>query len=139
MLFTMYHVIFCCRSVGFSLVVWCLSGLLSTMGALCYAELGKLILREIWHSFHVVFFACFTGTIITKSGGDYAYLLEAFGPLVGFLRLWIALFIIRPTTQASVTCIKITSNLNWWSKLFNLFDSKTFIVSLWLKIIAKHS
>lgn len=38
--------------------------------------------------------------MIPKSGGDYAYIMEAFGPLPAFLYLWVALFILVPTGNA---------------------------------------
>ncbi|XP_037952709.1 large neutral amino acids transporter small subunit 1-like [Teleopsis dalmanni] len=40
------------------------------------------------------------GTMIPKSGGDYAYIGTAFGPLPAFLYLWVALLILVPTGNA---------------------------------------
>jgi L-type amino acid transporter 5 len=40
--------------------------------------------------------------MIPKSGGDYAYISEAFGPLPGFLYLWMALIVIMPAGNAII-------------------------------------
>jgi basic amino acid/polyamine antiporter, APA family len=62
-------------SVTWLVGLWLLGGVLSLLGALCYAELA---------------------TTYPKEGGDYVYLTRAFGRSVGFLFAWCQLWIVRP-------------------------------------------
>jgi amino acid transporter len=61
--------------------LWALGGLLSLIGALCYAELA---------------------TTYPRSGGDYHYLTRAFGSWMGFLFGWAQLSVILTGSIASM-------------------------------------
>ncbi|XP_006880781.1 PREDICTED: B(0,+)-type amino acid transporter 1-like [Elephantulus edwardii] len=69
-------------SPGASLVVWAVCGLLATLGALCYAELGALI---------------------PESGGEYAYILRTFGSLPAFLVIYTFVLVGRPAAIAAIS------------------------------------
>ena len=80
-------------SFGLSLVAWAVGGLIAICGGLSYCELG---------------------TLVGSSGGEYAYLLEAysfkkrnstlatFGEVVAFLYLWTSL-VTGPASMAIIT------------------------------------
>lgn len=66
-------------SIGLSITIWILCGVISIFGALTYTELGCMI---------------------PKAGGEYEYLMKAFGNMLGFLFVWGQLVIIIPTANA---------------------------------------
>ncbi|WVR05402.1 hypothetical protein IAU60_002417 [Kwoniella sp. DSM 27419] len=71
-------------SVGASLLVWIMSGVLAWTGASSYAELG---------------------CAIPLSGGTQAYLAYAFGPMTSYLFTWTAVSLLKPGSEAMIALI----------------------------------
>ena len=63
-------------SVGMSLMMWALCGLIALFGALCYCELG---------------------TLIPKSGGEYAYFMAGYGGMMAFLYSYVSVLFVKPS------------------------------------------
>src|SRR5436309_6750954 len=68
-------------STGWLLGVWVLTGVMTIMGALSYAELAAMM---------------------PHAGGQYVYLREAFSPLWGFLYGWTVFLVIQTGSIAAV-------------------------------------
>lgn len=71
-------------SIGASLIVWVVAGLLAWTGAASYAELGGAI---------------------PLNGGAQVYLAKIFGELTGFLFMWCAVFVLKPGSAAIIAII----------------------------------
>src|SRR5580693_5551860 len=63
-------------------LAWLVGGLLSFFGALTYAELGAMK---------------------PQAGGEYVYVRDGYGPLLGFLYAWTWFLIAKPASIATVT------------------------------------
>ncbi|KAL7064733.1 hypothetical protein AAHC03_04633 [Spirometra sp. Aus1] len=72
------------KSVGLSFVMWTVPAVFSLFGALVYAELGVRI---------------------PKSGGEYSYILEAFGGLPAFVCMWVTFVVIGGVSCAANSII----------------------------------
>ena len=69
------------QAPGWLLAVWLLTGVMTVVGALSYGELAAMM---------------------PHAGGQYVYLREAYGPLVGFLYGWTLFLVIQTGTIAAV-------------------------------------
>jgi APA family basic amino acid/polyamine antiporter len=69
------------QAPGWLLVVWLLTGVMTIVGALSYGELAAMM---------------------PHAGGQYVYLREAYGPLLGFLYGWTLFMVIQTGTIAAV-------------------------------------
>jgi basic amino acid/polyamine antiporter, APA family len=66
------------------ILIWLIGGVLSMVGALCYAELA---------------------TAYPEEGGDYVYLTKAWGRRMGFLFAWAGFWMVRPANIGAIAFI----------------------------------
>src|SRR6202140_807633 len=69
------------KSPGLLIIAWLVTGLMTMMAALCYAELAAAM---------------------PKAGGEYIFLRESFGSMWAFLYGWTMLLVIQTATIAAV-------------------------------------
>lgn len=88
-------------SAGWLLVVWLLTGFITTAGAISYGELASMF---------------------PKVGGQYVYLREAFGRLTAFLYGWTLFLVIQTGVIAAVAVAfaKFTGVLKPWFSVKNI-------------------
>ncbi len=121
-------------STGWLMLVWVLTGVMTIMGALSYAELAAMM---------------------PHAGGQYVYLREAYSPLWGFLYGWTVFLVIQTGSIAAVAVafakylgvlapslgtdnvlweiknldIAICGTLPWMNEPLTFFERKSFTVS----------
>src|SRR5271170_6220985 len=87
------------------LIVWLVSGLMTTVAALCYGELAAAM---------------------PLAGGEYIFLRKSLGPMWGFLYGWATLLVIQTATIAAVAI----AFANFTGVLFSSVSSSAWIVRL---------
>jgi basic amino acid/polyamine antiporter, APA family len=83
------------QSASAILGVWIFAGVISFFGALACAELG---------------------TAIPSTGGQYVYLREAYGPLIGFLCGW-SMFVVARTAQVAWLAVTLVLYISYFTPL----------------------
>ena len=83
------------QSAAAILTVWIFAGVISFFGALACAELG---------------------TAIPGTGGQYVYLREAYGPLIGFLCGW-TMFVVARTAQVAWLAVTLALYVSYFVPL----------------------
>ncbi len=121
-------------SSGWLLAVWVLTGIMTVLGALCYAELAAMM---------------------PQAGGQYVYLREAYSPLWGFLYGWTCFMVIQTGSIAAVAVafakflgvlvpalgtdnilyeikgldVSVRYRLPWFEESITFFERKDFTIS----------
>src|SRR5258708_28333502 len=107
------------KSATAILAVWVFAGVISFFGALACAELG---------------------TALPSTGGQYVFLREAYGPLVGFLCGW-SMFLVARTAQVALLVVTMAFDISYffplsaqvskfiWVLAFALFTAINYLLS----------
>lgn len=76
-------------SPGLSLIIWIIGGIIATLGALCYAEVGALI---------------------PKSGGEYAVLYHglSFGRIPAYMFAFTSATVLKPASFAILALYRMS-------------------------------